>query len=515
MDESNALALRDKGGALTAEGLHALPTNAQDRIAQLVVRADEYRWYSSLAEKMARGNMLPKGMNAQGAAICMLEGQSLGFTELQSLKHLTAINNTVGLMNVGAMAILRTNKALKKGTTVEKEWFYEPALDGEEALDEGRFSRLLTYQDSQNPDVAKHSDEVFNSMGCRVTLHKKGHIKAFTDSFTIGDAKRMGKWGEKGVWAAHPMRMLFNRAWGRLLTDHFSEYTSGLRLESELRDDVVIDLDPADAIGGVAVQVTVPDDDDPLADMVAESPESASEETAAADVEAPENPDSVEQASWGGTHEGRLDPDVSFGDTAAMIDAEVGSEGELVGQVSGQKLSSFSDYQGERCEAITGCVYQKGHEGGCNTSAVVDVYETPSAHEVEEPDPIESVVDTHQAVADEIYGAAIVSAEEILGDQSRDGKGDHRDAESLPFAEGGPITATDVMASLGEKRAVPPHSLGEDDPHDPGPVPTVAVACPYCSEPNDYPLGQISTCWNAGCMQELQIDDEGNLVEST
>ena len=64
------------------------------------------------------------------------------------------------------------------------------------------------------------------------------------------------------------MRMLFNRAWGRILTDHFSEFTSGLVLEGELQDQQVIDIDPSASIGP-AVQ----DDGDPLAALVAEAPE--------------------------------------------------------------------------------------------------------------------------------------------------------------------------------------------------------------------------------------------------
>lgn len=451
MEEEKALALRDEGGAITVEAMASLPQYAKDRLAQLIVRADEFRYYGGLAESMARGMMLPKGMNAQGAAICMLEGQSLGFTELQSLKHLTCINNMVGMLNVGAIAILRTNNALKKGTTVEKSWFWEPELDGEEPLEEGRFSRVLTTQSSPDQKALKVSDEVFNSMGCRVTMHKKGHTRVFTDSFTIGDAKRLGKWGDvKSAWAGNPMRMLFNRAWGRILTDHFSEFTSGLRLESELRDDVVVvDIDPDDDIGGVGVQVTVEDDGDPLGDLVAGAPESASEEPEAEDGAAVEN-------------------------------EEIAQEEQ----------------------------------------------------ESEEPDPIEG----------------LVSAEEILGDQSREGKGDHRDTEGQPFVvEEGLVSEESLDIRPGGVPPLPPHSLGEDEEPlcpkmigggcirkeghkgkclvpdhvaegepDPEPdVPTAVVACPHCSEPGDYEIGTISTCFNAECLEDLILDDEGNLIEST
>ena len=423
MDESKALALRDAGGALTPAALDALPAHARERMAQLIVRADEFRYYAGLAESMAKGNMLPKLMNAQGAAICMLEGQSLGFTELQSLKHLTCINNTVGLMNVGAVAILRTNGALKKGTSVEKTWFWEPNLDatipqdGEAELAEGQFSRMLTHRQAKNPKAIQLSDEVFNSLGCRVTMHKKGHTKPFTDSFTIGDAKRLGKWGDtKSAWAGNPMRMLFNRAWGRILTDHFSEFTSGLRLESELRDDIVVDIDPAGDIGGVPVQVQVEDDGDPLGDMVAEAPEMRSDGTMVTDDPAAETTERVQEEQEGGAEEGEIiDPGTP--EEWAALDAA---------------------------------------------------------------DPIEQCV----------------TAEEILGDQSREGMGDNYPTERLPFDS-------------------PPFSRGEEEPDEiPPEAPTASVACPACMEPGDYEVGKWAECWNAECLNEFQLDDEGDVVIS-
>ncbi len=304
MEESKALALRDEGGALTPAALASLPAVSRDRIAQLIVRADEFRYYAGLASDMSKGNMLPKGMNKEGAAICMLEGQQFGFSELQSLKHLTAINNTVGLMNVGAISILRRNKALKPGTDVGKEWFWEPDLDEEKLLTASEFSRLLTRQNAKDRTSDHLAPEVFNSLGCRVSMHKKGHRKPFADQFTVGDAKRMGKWLKGGPWADNPMRMLFNRAWGRILTDHFSEYTSGLRLEAELQDDV-IDIDPG---ASITTRVEEPAVEDPFAAAVeatAEAPETpqdapdeaiAEEAPAVEETEtAQEEPESVEQ----------------------------------------------------------------------------------------------------------------------------------------------------------------------------------------------------------------------------
>ncbi len=60
--------------------------------------------------------------------------------------------------------------------------------------------------------------------------------KKVSSSFSVEDAKRARLWGKSGPWTDYPDRMLWWRAVGFLVMDHFSEYTMGLRMEYEVRD---------------------------------------------------------------------------------------------------------------------------------------------------------------------------------------------------------------------------------------------------------------------------------------
>lgn len=201
-ENEKAVALRDQQAALAPLRRVADPAS-QRRLDELEVRARELDYFARIGDAMARGGLLPKGMNAQGAAIVLIKGRELGLDEGSALATLTVINGRVGVMNEAALALIRRADVLKPGTDIEHEWVGEPGTD---------------------------------SYGCRVRLHRKRHKDPFESTFTVGDAKKARKWGSPGPWSEYPTRMLFNRALGFLVKDYFSDVTLGLTLEAELRD---------------------------------------------------------------------------------------------------------------------------------------------------------------------------------------------------------------------------------------------------------------------------------------
>jgi hypothetical protein len=54
--------------------------------------------------------------------------------------------------------------------------------------------------------------------------------------FSVKQAMRAGLWGKKGPWETYPDRMMFWRAAGFHLADHYSDVTLGLPIAEELRD---------------------------------------------------------------------------------------------------------------------------------------------------------------------------------------------------------------------------------------------------------------------------------------
>lgn len=206
MNEKNAL-------QKTSTNLPATPVlqneDLQRTLETLQVETAKLSHYTQVGDAMVKAGLAPKGMNAQGAAICMLKGEELGFKPTTSLAVLNVINGKVGIQNEGATALLRDRGVLKKGTDLTVEF------NGEKTTEDGKV----------NPDF-----------GVTVSLHRVRHQKPFTSTFTIRDAQKAGLWGKGGPWSQYPLRMLQNRALGFLIRDYFSDVTLGLNLEAELAD---------------------------------------------------------------------------------------------------------------------------------------------------------------------------------------------------------------------------------------------------------------------------------------
>ena len=85
-----------------------------------------------------------------------------------------------------------------------------------------------------------------DDFGYCITAKRKGDAQAYSETFTVADAKTAQLWGKAGPWSQYPARMLKFRARGFLLRDAFGDVLKGMKTAEEVRDYVDIDVEVVD-----------------------------------------------------------------------------------------------------------------------------------------------------------------------------------------------------------------------------------------------------------------------------
>lgn len=158
---------------------------------------------------LERGQMLPKGMTKEQAAIAIIFGAKMGIDVLASVQNIAVINGRPSVWGDAIGAIVQGSGLL------EDEW--------EEEVGEGE--------------------------GYKVRFHvrRKNRTHEKVGEFGYADAKRAGLWGKPGPWTQYPKRMMLLRARAFAYRDAFPDVLKGIRVVEEEQDapiDVTVSAPP-------------------------------------------------------------------------------------------------------------------------------------------------------------------------------------------------------------------------------------------------------------------------------
>jgi hypothetical protein len=148
-------------------------------------------------QAVVRAGLAPKGDTAEAVVVKLQAGSELGFPPMQALATLTCVNGRIGVMGVGAIALIRRHPDFVQFTT---------GCDGE---GDDRRGYVLTQRRGES---------------------------AFRIEYRVSDAKRAGLWGKGGPWKDSPDDMLIWRAVSRAAKRYWPDALLGVPLAEELRD---------------------------------------------------------------------------------------------------------------------------------------------------------------------------------------------------------------------------------------------------------------------------------------
>jgi hypothetical protein len=176
----------------------------------------------ALARIMAHGNKLvPKQATeyetqqiVYGVAVMIQAGYEVGLSPVMAQRAIYPVNGRPAWMVEGALAVCKS-----KGAIDPRD---EDAVRGPEWID--------------MPPPGTQLKDWPNTAGCRVGVKRVGWKQHKFETFTVGDAKLLGKWGESGPWSKRPKRMLYARPMSDLLRDNFSDVLLGLPFKEETED---------------------------------------------------------------------------------------------------------------------------------------------------------------------------------------------------------------------------------------------------------------------------------------
>ena len=157
------------------------------------------------AEQVVKAKLCAASDSAAMVAMKLQAGAELGFSPIQALSVMTAINGRVGIMGVGALARLRSSGLLIGQIAM--------GVDGE---GDKRCGWIQTRRKNEHQDIRTE--------------------------FTVSEAKRAGLWGKAGPWTAYPDDMLEWRAVGRHCKRHWSDVLLGVDIAE------TIDVTPITAL---------------------------------------------------------------------------------------------------------------------------------------------------------------------------------------------------------------------------------------------------------------------------
>ncbi len=177
-----------------------------------------------LAAAFVEGGVVPKGMSEGGVVAIWQRGFEAGMQPGESLEDLFVVNGRTSMYANKMLKRARQNEAFAPGGEPELSWWigaekqdphWDPLEEWPKLEDwPSHLKAVMTARKVSDPER-----EVFRS-------------------FSVLDARQMGKWMEKpdSVWMKHPKRQLRARALSFLMRDEFDEFTGGFMPAEELAD---------------------------------------------------------------------------------------------------------------------------------------------------------------------------------------------------------------------------------------------------------------------------------------
>lgn len=157
---------------------------------------------------VVKSGFAPKGMEKPESVLIAIEmGFEVGLSPMAALQNTAIVNGRPTIYGDAALALVRGSGLLES---------YE-----------------------EKPVGVRGKDDY----GYCVSAKRKGDNSAYSETFTVADAKQAGLWGKAGPWSQYPARMLKFRARGFLLRDAFGDVLKGMRTFEEVRDYVDADVE--------------------------------------------------------------------------------------------------------------------------------------------------------------------------------------------------------------------------------------------------------------------------------
>ncbi len=169
--------------------------------------ADQFPHWMSVAEKLSRTTMIPKGYTGKPMEILVAweMGDTLGLSKMQALQSIAVINGMPSIYGDAPLAICQQHPGF--------EWIKEePILNGKEVI------------------------------GYQCTVKRKNNEPHCVE-FTRAHAKKAGLLGKPGPWTQYEERMLQFRARGFALRDVFPDALKGIKIKEEIEDITYIDAE--------------------------------------------------------------------------------------------------------------------------------------------------------------------------------------------------------------------------------------------------------------------------------
>jgi hypothetical protein len=171
-----------------------------------------------IANVMASTDMVPDRYknNTPDTFVALSMGMEIGLSNMGSLQNISVVNGMPTVFADGVTGLIQGSGML--------EWMEEGFRDGDKEVDPSDLPVKL----GEWPDTLK----------AYCHMKRKGQEKVYKGTFSVADAKRMGKWmyKEKSVWSQHPARMLTWRARTWPCRDGFSDILKGLKIYEEVVD---------------------------------------------------------------------------------------------------------------------------------------------------------------------------------------------------------------------------------------------------------------------------------------
>lgn len=172
-----------------------------------------------IASMFARTPMVPDAYqnNAPSAFVAMVAGMEIGLGYMASLQNIAVVKGNPVVYADGVTGLIQGSGELE----YMKEWYEQ----GGKEVDPS--------------DLPVDLEKWPNDLKAVCVMKRKNQEQEYKGSFSVADARRMGRWAYKGVWSQHPARMLQWRARTWPARDGFSDILKGLKIFEEVIDYAV------------------------------------------------------------------------------------------------------------------------------------------------------------------------------------------------------------------------------------------------------------------------------------
>ena len=169
-----------------------------------------------VAHVMASTSMCPDRFRGKtnDTFVALAMGMEIGLSHMGSLQNIAVIKGTPTVFADGVTGLIQGSGQL--------EWMEEGFKNGDKEVDPS--------------DLPVNLDEWPDTLKAYCNMKRRGQEKVYKGSFSVADAKRMGRWMQKGVWSQHPARLLTWRARTWPCRDGFSDILKGLKIYEEVAD---------------------------------------------------------------------------------------------------------------------------------------------------------------------------------------------------------------------------------------------------------------------------------------